>query len=376
MEVVSEDKKVFNNIFFGKKVLITGNTGFKGSWLSLWLIRLGANVIGYSDKVPTSPSLFDEAEIEKKIMHNTGDISDRNKLNTLINDTKPDYIFHLAAQAIVSTSFKDPLQTYLTNVQGTATLLDILKDYGSKCVAVIITSDKCYDNVEWVWGYRETDRLGGKDPYSASKACAELVFRSYFESFFNNQNSFVKLGVARAGNVLGGGDWSQDRLVVDAIKNWSSNKRVQIRNPNATRPWQHVLEPLSGYLTLAEHLSTSSQLNGAAFNFGPNSSNQRTVKELLIDLSKKWFSYNNQNMIKVLEDKSFHEAGILKLNCDKAAFDLSWTSVLNYRETVEFISDWYWEYYNGTITALDLSLNQISSFEDKALERSLNWISK
>jgi CDP-glucose 4,6-dehydratase len=229
-------------IFKGKKVLITGNTGFKGSWLSIWLHKLGAEVHCVSVDVPTEPSNFKELNLESRINHTFLDIREFSAISNLISAVKPDFIFHLAAQSIVSTSYKDPIRTIETNILGTSHVLESLRLSNHECVAVIITSDKCYDNVEWVWGYKETDRLGGKDIYSGSKGGAELVYKSYYHSFFRNENSNIKLAAARAGNVIGGGDWAQDRIVPDCIRSWSKGDAVTIRNQYATRPWQHVLE--------------------------------------------------------------------------------------------------------------------------------------
>ena len=241
----------FNNIYKDKKVLITGNTGFKGSWLSTWLCTLGAEVYGYSLNVPTHPSMFETLELEKRIHHKFGDIRNRDEFTEYVQEVKPDFIFHLAAQALVLTSYREPLDTITTNVVGTSVVCEAIRHIDWNCTCVLITSDKAYDNVEWIWGYRETDRLGGKDIYSGSKGAAELVIKSYWHSFIKDMPN-IKFGVTRAGNVIGGGDWAEDRIIVDCIKAFSTGKTVEIRSPKATRPWQHVLEPLSGYLTLAQ----------------------------------------------------------------------------------------------------------------------------
>ncbi|MBT7754317.1 MAG: CDP-glucose 4,6-dehydratase, partial [Gammaproteobacteria bacterium] len=238
-------------VFKDKRVLVTGHTGFKGSWLTLWLVRLGAKVIGLSDDVPTTPSNFEVNNISKIIEDNRVDIRNYDLVSNIVNSANPDFVFHLAAQSLVRESYDQPLKTFEINAMGTANILQALISVDKKVTVVMITSDKAYDNVEWVWGYKETDRLGGKDPYSASKGMAELVIKTYFESFIKNKTDNITLGIARAGNVIGGGDWAKDRIVPDCIRSWSINQSVKIRNPNSTRPWQHVFEPLSGYLSLA-----------------------------------------------------------------------------------------------------------------------------
>jgi CDP-glucose 4,6-dehydratase len=278
---------MIENYYKGRKVLVTGNTGFKGSWLTIWLLKMGAEVIGISKYIPTSPSLFEELDLEKKIKHYYADVRDLVRINKIITDEMPDYIFHLAAQAIVSTSYNDPVETVATNVIGTMNILEVLRTFSKPCVAIMITSDKCYDNVEWIWGYRETDALGGKDVYSGSKGAAELIIKSYYNSFFNN-NHPVRLAVGRAGNVIGGGDWAKDRIVVDCMLAWNEDKTVEIRSPKATRPWQHVLEPLSGYLLLGAKTFDGNNLHGETFNFGPKAEQNRTVVELLSDMKKYW----------------------------------------------------------------------------------------
>ena len=259
----------FKSVYDGAKVLITGHTGFKGCWISTWLIKLGADVYGVSDEVFESPSLFSALRLEDKLTHLLGDIRDQDVVSKAIDEIKPDFVFHLAAQSIVSLSYTDPLKTFSTNVLGTLNVLEALRKVEHKCCAVLITSDKCYHNSEWIWGYRETDQLGGKDPYSSSKAAAEILIRSCFDSFFNTESSPIRLVSARAGNVIGGGDWKQDRVVPDAVRAWSEDQPVTIRAPKSTRPWQHVLEPLSGYLTAGEALHSGMPVHGEAYNFGP-----------------------------------------------------------------------------------------------------------
>lgn len=362
----------FNNIFSGKRVLITGNTGFKGSWLSSWLTMLGAHVYGYSLNVPTSPAMYEVNVLATKINHKFGDICDQHELNRFVQEVKPDFIFHLAAQAIVSTSYENPYQTFNTNVMGTASIMEAIRNINWRCTCVLITSDKAYDNVEWIWGYRETDAMGGKDPYSGSKGAAELVIKSYWKSFISSKPN-IKLGVARAGNVIGGGDWAKDRIIVDCVRAFSQGEVVEIRCPKATRPWQHVLEPLSGYLVLAQCLTEGNVENGEAFNFGPRAEQTKTVFELTQDLAKLW-GLDPNKAAKLTGDIPFKEATLLKLNCDKALAYLSWHSTLQYDECVKFIADWYKTYYlSARADMYALTCLQIEEYMNLAKEQKLQW---
>jgi len=364
---------MFDNIYSGKKVLVTGHTGFKGSWLTAWLVKLNAQVCGISDRIPTNPSMFVELDLESKIDHKICDIRNLEKLIEIVTCFAPDFVFHLGAQAIVSDSYKDPINTISTNVMGTANILEALRSISNECTAVIITSDKCYENVEWEWGYKETDAVGGKDIYSGSKGAAEVIFHAYQSSFFADQNRNIRLATGRAGNVIGGGDWAKDRIVVDCIKSWSEGQVVELRSPSATRPWQHVLEPLSGYLCLGAALSNDFSLHGHSFNFGPRAEVSRTVKELLSSLSHYWGFNDASQAYRVTDNISFHEAGLLKLNCDKALFHLKWEGSLNYEECVRFVSDWYSHYYNKREDMLALTFDQINEYESLAKERNLKW---
>jgi CDP-glucose 4,6-dehydratase len=256
---------------------------------------------------------------------------------------------------------------------GTANILEALKISNHKCSAIIITSDKAYDNVEQVWGYKEDDKMGGKDIYSGSKGGAELVIKSYFHSFFKNKNSNIKIAIGRAGNVIGGGDWAKDRIVVDCMQAWSKNKSVKIRSPKATRPWQHVLEPLSGYLNLGLYLYKNDNVSGEAFNFGPKAEQNHTVQQLLEDLSIYWNFNNLNDAFNIADNIPFHEAGLLKLNCDKALFYMKWQATLNYKETIKFTSEWYYNFYKKDTNMLDGTLNQISEYENMAKNKELNW---
>lgn len=359
--------------YANKKVLITGHTGFKGSWLTAWLLKMGAHVIGVSKDVPTNPAMFDELDLAHKIKHYQADLRDLPVVSRIIQNEQPEIIFHLAAQAIVSVSYENPVETITSNVVGTMNLLEALRSYEKPCAVVLITSDKCYDNVEWVYGYKETDMLGGKDVYSGSKGMAELVIKSYYYSFLQKKPN-IRIGIGRAGNVIGGGDWAKDRIVVDCMVAWSNNTHVEIRSPNATRPWQHVLEPLSGYLLLGKHLVESEQLNGEAFNFGPRAEQNRNVKELISDLAACWGFKDINQALKITGNIPFHEAGLLKLNCDKALFYLKWQSTLNYDEAIQFISKWYYNYYREKNDLYQFTLDQINQYESLAIKRNSKWL--
>lgn len=363
---------IFSNTYKDQRVMVTGHTGFKGSWLTTWLLKLGAKVIGVSKDVPTQPAMFEELDLAGRIKHVQADIRDLTAMRDLVAIEKPDFVFHLAAQAIVSTSYRDPVDTMTTNVIGTMNILEALRALKHPCVAVLITSDKGYDNVEWEWGYRETDRLGGKDVYSGSKGAAELVIRSCLYSFFQGDHP-VRLVIGRAGNVIGGGDWAKDRIVVDCVRAWSQDRIVEIRSPQATRPWQHVLEPLSGYLTLGWAVSQKPELHGEAFNFGPKAEQNRTVLELLGDLGRRWGFANLDEAYRVIDNMPFHEATLLKLNCDKARFYLKWEPNLDYNETVGLVSDWYTGFYREKADMYVMTKKQISFYEKAGVERNRAW---
>jgi CDP-glucose 4,6-dehydratase len=363
-------------LFNGKNVIVTGHTGFKGSWLSLWLDKLGANVSGISIGVTKNNSCFNSTKLAECINDYRLDIRDAGSLKLLFDKIQPDFVFHLAAQALVRSSYKNPLETITTNAIGTANVLDALRStsVNKPVVGVMITSDKAYDNVEWVWGYRETDRLGGKDPYSASKGMAELAIRSYVDSFFDKPDSNVRVGIARAGNVIGGGDWAVDRIVPDCMEAWASGETVNIRSPRATRPWQHVLEPLSGYLCLAENLYMNDKLHGEAYNFGPSADQNYPVSKLIDEMSNHW------SQIKWKDVSNYkgrvHEAGLLKLNCDKALFDLKWHAVLPFEETVKMTVDWYKEYYqNKNQSMYSFTISQIDAYTKSAKLNNVSWAS-
>ena len=324
-----------------KKVLITGHTGFKGAWLSLWLQNLGAKVIGISLDSPTTPSLYEQANVAKGMISLRQDIRNGEAIKQLFQQHKPEIVFHLAAQPLVRYSYQNPVETYETNVMGTLHVLEGIRSVDSVRSAVMITTDKCYQNKEWVWGYRETDTLGGHDPYSSSKGAAELLISSYRNSYFpQDKYSEHKTAIAsaRAGNVIGGGDWAEDRLIPDIIKAFKNNEKVIIRNPKSTRPWQHVLEPLSGYLKLAEQLEKNGDQYAEAWNFGPAEIDARPVQWIVEKMAKLWGE--NANWI---NDKSEHphEANYLKLDCSKAHMKLNWYPRWDLSETLLRIVEWH-----------------------------------
>jgi CDP-glucose 4,6-dehydratase len=365
---------MFNNVYAGKHVLVTGHTGFKGSWLSVWLLSLGAKVTGISDKVPTQPSMFEALGLSEKLTHIVADIRDGERMKNLMADLKPDMVFHMAAQPIVSLSYSDPLDTLTTNIIGTANLLEALRLSNHTCTAVFITSDKCYENVEWTWGYRENDRLGGKDPYSASKAGAELMIYTYFHSFLKNPGSNVRIVSTRAGNVIGGGDWADSRIVPDCVRAWAQNQSVEIRRPKATRPWQHVMEPVSGYLAVGAALHLNPQLTGESFNFGPAADQSFTVHQLLEEIALNWHFDGSHDKFIVDLTPTFHEAGLLKLNCDKALHELSWKPALRFEDAARLTATWYDKYYHqGTEGLYEYTLDQIQEYTDAAIKLGIAW---
>ena len=300
------------------------------------------------------------------------DVTCKQDVASIISEIQPDFIFHLAAQALVKDSYKDPVNTMMVNSIGTANLLDAIREIKKPVTVILITSDKCYDNVEWLWGYKETDRLGGKDPYSASKAMTEIVISSFVNSYFPN-NGNVRIGIGRAGNVIGGGDWSADRIIPDCVKAWSGGRSVDIRSPKATRPWQHVLEPLSGYLHLGSVLSVSKLCHGEAFNFGPPSSSNFSVEQLIEKMAIFWdkVSWNDTSS----DIGHVHEAGLLRLNCEKAQTLLNWQPVMSFDETVQMTSSWYEFFYGATsLSMLATTSEQIQCYVDLANERGLDWV--
>lgn len=357
--------------FKNKTVLITGHTGFKGAWLTAWLKQLGAKVVGVALEPPTDPSHFVAAQLGEDIVDLRIDIRTRTDLEDAIFSAQPDFVFHLAAQALVRRSYDDPLDTWQTNVLGTLHVLEALRKLDKPCAAVIITSDKCYDNVEWVWGYRETDALGGPDPYSASKGAAELAIRSHIKSYFPQATSKVRIASARAGNVIGGGDWAEHRIVPDCVKAWSTDNLVELRNPHSTRPWQHVLEPLSGYLSLAIALSQRSELHGQPFNFGPQTQQNHSVLDLVQQMALHWNQVRWQDVSGGAVGP--YESGLLKLNCDKALHDLKWHAVMGFEDTVRMTAEWYRAYYQKPEQIAVTTEAQIAAYTLIAKEHGLGW---
>ncbi len=341
-------------VFRGKRVLVTGDTGFKGSWLCLWLRELGAEVAGYALAPKHADDHFNLLRLGGLIRHTSGDVRNYAKLAEVMRKFKPEYVFHLAAQSLVRISYEEPKLTFDTNVGGSVNVLEAVKSTPSVRVLIYVTSDKCYRNNEWVWGYRETDALGGRDPYSASKAAAELVFEAYRRSLFERRSG---LGVAsvRAGNVIGGGDWSEDRIVPDCMRALRAGRPIELRHPRATRPWQHVLEPLGGYLLLASRLHRAPRQYSGAWNFGPGSDAMHTVKDLAQRIVRGW------GKGRVLVRRSAHaphEATLLHLNCDKARFELGWEPAWDFARTVGETVSWYKGIAAGA-RARELSRQQI-----------------
>lgn len=357
--------------FNGATVWVTGNSGFKGAWLSAWLLQLGAKVVGLSHDIPSTPAHFSAANMEDRIEHVWGDVRTLETCLSIVERHSPDYVFHLAAQPLVRRSYMVPCETFATNVVGTLNVLEALRVAGKPCVAVMITSDKCYDNVEQVWGYRENDRLGGRDPYSGSKGAAELVIRSYASSFFSGESP-VRIAVGRAGNVIGGGDWAEDRIVPDAVRAWAAGGQPSIRSPYATRPWQHVLEPLSGYLTLAAALRQNAGLAGEAFNFGPPSDQNYSVADLLHEMQRHWPDARWGDDANAGAN-AVHEAGLLKLCCDKALHQLEWRPVLDFGEGVAMTADWYRRYYQNKTATWELTQAQIAQYTRLGTARGAVW---
>lgn len=348
-----------NSFWKGKRVLITGNTGFKGSWLSLWLHILGAEVIGYALQPPTSPNLFGIIGLKDRIKHIHGNILDSANLYNTFKEYEPEIVFHLAAQPLVRKSYAEPFETFNTNVMGTVNVLDTIRKFKSVKVVINVTSDKCYDNKEWIWGYRENDPMGGYDPYSCSKGCSELITNSFRNSYFNQDNTYV--ASARAGNVIGGGDWADDRLVPDIVKSLSGNRLPDIRSPHSIRPWQHVLEPLSGYMLLAEKLWQGGNEYAEGWNFGPENENIITVSELADQLARLW-GIDEDIICNRNTDNQLHEAQFLKLDCSKAKYKLGWLPRLTIKQTLEWTIDWYKAFENN-IDMFGYSISQIENYD-------------
>lgn len=359
LEIMGLDK----NFWAGKKVFITGHTGFKGSWLSFWLNEMGAEVKGYALKPATTPNLFEILSLEKKMDSVFGDIRDYGHLQNEISEFEPDIVFHMAAQAIVRESYDEPVETFQTNVIGTANLLEAIRTVNSVQAVISVTSDKCYENHEWNWKYRESDSMGGWDPYSASKGCAELVTASYRRSFFlDRDNKLPKIGIAsvRAGNIVGGGDWSKDRLIPDIMRSFSEHKAVVIRNPAAIRPWQYILDLLHGYMILTQKLYKHPAEYSEAWNFGPPERDEQSVEYIVDHMIRSWGDGASWK-----QDEGFnpHEAGYLKLDSSKSRMRLGWSTGIGLPKALGYLTKWYKNYYDEAEMA-DVSRKQISEFEE------------
>ena len=355
--MVNFDLNEFKKVFKGRKVFITGHTGFKGSWLTFILNEIGANVTGFALPPKTGNSHFDLLKLQDKINHIEGDIRDFSFLNKCIKRNEPEFVFHLAAQAIVRESYSQTLLTLETNILGSANLLESVRYADTIRALVFITSDKCYENVEKNEGYVENDTLGGIDPYSASKAAAEIIYSSYNRSFFLNKKNFGS-ATARAGNVIGGGDWSNDRIIPDCVRSITNKKPIVLRNPKSTRPWQHVLEPVSGYLTLAKLLTENPIKYNGSWNFGPSSDDIKTVK----NVTDYFFEYINRGSLEIdNSDKNLYEANLLQLNCDKAKNILGWTARWRFKKTIDETAEWYKFVMNGGL-AENITRKQVEDF--------------
>ncbi len=351
------------NIFKNKVVIITGHTGFKGTWLTFWMHLLGAKIIGISKDIPTKPSLFKILKLEKEIINIRLDIRNLIKLKSIFKRYQPNFVFHLAAQSIVKRSYKEPIETFTSNTVGTLNVMESIRQVKKDCNSVIITSDKSYKNLEIKRGYHENDLLGGKDPYIASKASAEIVIQSYIQTFFKGKKNRKLFTVARAGNVIGGGDWSSNRLIPDCVRAWSKNKSVKIRSPHSTRPWQHVLEALRGYLILQIEMKKSKKIHGEAFNFGPNNFQNKKVIELINEIRKNW---ENISWKIKKDNKNNLESNLLKLNSSKANRVLKWKPILNFSTTIQMVSIWYKNFYNNKNTDIKkFTKKQILNYSKK-----------
>lgn len=362
-------RKILSDAYKGKTILITGHTGFKGGWLTLWLKSLGAKIIGYSLDIPTNPSFFQEIGLKNFITDKRGDISNREDVFGVIEKFHPDFIFHLAAQPLVRKSYKTPWETFNANVMGTVNILEAIRLSQYPITCVCITSDKCYENREWVYAYRENDSLGGYDPYSASKGAAEIAIASYRNSFFNSvkRNPICTVSSARAGNILGGGDWARDRIVPDCVSSLAKGETIKLRNPNAIRPWQFVLDPLFGYLLLALKMKENPLIYADAWNFGPNYSNNISVQKLTEMVIHEW-GYGNWE-VTPSDENTVHEANYLKLDIAKSVTKLEWKPVYTIDEAIQKTTAWYKQYYTGKKEMKKYSLDQIKEFTHVAEKR-------
>lgn len=364
----------FLSTYQGKRVLVTGHTGFKGSWLCEWLLSLGAEITGFALPPTTSPALFDELGLAARVRHVAGDIRDLVAVRRVVEEVRPQFVFHLAAQPLVRLSYDEPVETYSTNVMGTVNLLEAVRQARHACAVVVVTTDKCYENKEWVYSYREADPMGGHDPYSSSKGAAELVVSAYRRSYFSAPDSIVRLASARAGNVIGGGDWALDRIVPDCIRALQRGEAIPVRNKVATRPWQHVLEPLSGYLWLGACLAEpklspyGSEL-ASGFNFGPSLASNRTVAELVQEVLKHWPGRWEDRS----DPKAVHEAKLLNLATDKAHHFLGWAPVWSFAETIAQTVEWYRRAAAAGTNHRELTASQLAAYRQAAISAGLSW---
>jgi CDP-glucose 4,6-dehydratase len=362
----------FHGLYRGHRVLVTGHTGFKGAWLCEWLLNLGARVAGIALPPNTDPSLFEQLGLESRLDHHVQDIRQPGPVAAIVRDFRPDFVFHLAAQPLVRLSYEQPVETWETNVLGTIHLLEALRTLDHPCAALFITTDKCYENREWLYAYREADPLGGHDPYSSSKAGAEIAIAAWRRSFFP-ADSPVKIATARAGNVIGGGDWALDRIVPDAMRALARGESIPVRNKTSTRPWQHVLEPLSGYLWLAALLADPILPDPLrlrdAFNFGPRLESNRTVQQLVLEILKhrpgQWEDRSDPN--------APHEAGLLNLSTEKAFHLLRWRPVWDFEETIARTTEWYTRVEKSLDTPLALTASQIAAYTAAARQAGIHW---
>jgi len=366
---------LFNGIFKNKTVFVTGHTGFIGSWLVLWLQSLGAKVIGYSLEPPTKPSLFETLSLENEITHIIGDIQDKQNLSDNIEKHKPEIVIHLAAQSLVRASYEDPSETFQTNILGAVNILDSIRklDYVKACV--IMTSDKCYQNLNSNHFHKETDPLGGNDPYSASKGAAEIITNSFRNSFFNTEKNHDKnTGIAsvRAGNVIGGGDWARDRIIPDCITALTTEKKIRVRNSSSIRPWQFVLEPISGILWLSSKLYTNPKTYSTAWNFGPNQTNKITVEKIVQNIIKIWNRGDWVDVSKESKDQSIESVSLL-LDSTKALNSLEWKTIYSLETAINETISWYKSYYNNHVSMRELSINQIEQYSKKANQMNIAW---
>ncbi|MBO9541909.1 CDP-glucose 4,6-dehydratase [bacterium] len=364
----------FADSYRGKTVFITGHTGFKGSWLALWLTRLGAKVVGYALPPSGEQTLFEDLRLAELVTHIVGDVRDRNVLAQAMQTHRPDVVFHLAAQSLVRPSYAEPVETFETNVMGTVNLLEAVRQTSSVRACVVVTSDKCYENREWIYAYRENDAMGGFDPYSASKGCAELVTSSYRRSYFPPESHAVHgvgLASVRAGNVIGGGDWAVDRIVPDCMRALMNEQAIQVRNPSAIRPWQHVLEPLAGYLWLGSRLLQNAPTYSEGWNFGPHGTSNITVQAIVEAILQRWGS---GSWVRPVESEAPHEAHFLKLDITKAVNALGWQPVFDINATIDAVVDWYAAYHHDAhLDVRAFTLRQIEAYERTAAQQGLAW---